>query len=458
MKHYSFARKRRQVKFLAKQIRKGIHASGGQWTNKLKRLFVKVKNILDASPQLISRRGFRKVLGTAVFLFGLGISPAARAQNFAFPESTPFGLDTIHDYAFPTLVDLDADGDLDLFVGQYGDKNVYSNYQSNFLAFENTGTLETPVFGKPIANPSGTMIPLENYFSMPAFADLDADGDQDLLSGSYYGAFYFYENIGTASVSEFSNLRVNPFSLDSVVYFSSPVFADLDADGDFDLIAGTAYFNEVADKQYGKIMFFQNIGTSNAPTFATPVANPFGLVLTNGFNIPSLGDLDEDGDLDIISGVADGNVVYFENTGSPTAPQFASPVTNPFGFVSDSEANVLIPELFDIDNDGDLDIFALDGYGVGKFYENSANNPVGLKEITPAFDLDVFPNPVQDKLVIRTAEEIDQIEVFDLLGRRLEVFQAIGNTIVLADFQSGIYTLRVRYKNGNFMLTKIQKI
>ncbi len=458
MKNYSFARKRRQVKFLAKQIRKGLLVSGGQWTNKLKRLSEKMKDILKIAPQVISNRGLRKALGAAAVLFGLGMSTPAAAQNFALPESLPFGLDTINYYAFPAFVDLDADGDLDLFAGQYGEEGAYSVYESNFLFFENTSTASNPVLSAPIANPFGSRVTVDNYISMPTFADLDGDGDQDLMGGANYGEFYYYENIGTASNPAFDNPQVNPFGLDSVSSYSFPELVDLDGDGDYDLLAGEILYNELTEVRYGNFVFFQNIGTPNAPSFATPVTNPFGLSATLNFNIPSAGDVDGDGDLDVVVGEYYGNIKYFENTGSVTGPQFATPLMNPFGIVVDTAENVFIPELADIDLDGDIDLFAFEGYGIGKFFENTAKNPVSVKELAPAFKLEVFPNPVQNELVIRTEEEIDQVEVIDLLGRTLDILQPAGNAIALGHLHSGIYTLRVRDKKGNFVVRKIQKL
>ncbi len=462
MKNYYFARKRRQIKFLAKQIRKGLLASGGQWTNKLKRLSGKLKNVWKSLPQIISNRGLRKALGAAAILLGIGMSTPASAQDFALPDDLPFGLRVIRENAFPTFVDLDADGDLDLFAGQYGDIGLYSDYESNFLFFENTTTEYNPVLGipsgTPLVNPFGSMITIGNYVGMPTFADLDGDGDQDLMGGARNGEFYYFENTGTATNPSFDAPLVNPFGLDSVSYLSVPELVDLDADGDFDLLVGETFYDEVAGMRYGDFSFFENIGTTTAPSFATPITNPFGLEPADNINIPSVGDVDGDGDLDIMTGELDGNLAYFENTGTAMAPAFAAPVKNPFGIVVGSDSKLSLPDLSDLDNDGDMDLFIFDEYGIAHFYENTVLNPVSVKEVAPDFELDVFPNPVQDKLVIRTAEEIKQVEVIDLLGRRLDVFHPVGNTIILEHFNSGVYTLRVMDKNGKFVMRKIQKL
>ncbi len=457
MKFYNYARKRRQLKFLAKQLRKQLAASEGVLTRQAEILVAKMKKILLRKKPIISRVAFRKALGAAAVLFGLGMSTPATAQNFALPVAFPFGLDSISDYALPAFVDLDADGDLDLFAGQYGDSGVYSNYESNFLFFENTGTLGTPALEAPVVNPFGTMVNYGNEVSMPTFADLDGDGDQDLLAGSNYGDFLYFENTGTATAPQFAASESNPFGLDSVYYLSFPELVDLDGDGDFDLLAGESFYNPVTEENYGNLVFFENVGTPTAPSFAAPMTNPFGLNYVYSLAVPAAGDLDGDGDIDVLVGEYYSGLIYFENTGSATSPQFAAPETNPFGIVVAPETYLSILDLSDLDNDGDLDIFLFDDYGVGQFYENTVKNPVSVKEVAPAFELDVFPNPVQDQLFLNTSETIQQVEVIDLLGRTIDVVQPSKNAIALAHLHPGMYTLRVMDKNGNFVLRKIQK-
>lgn len=69
------------------------------------------------------------------------------------------------------------------------------------------------------------------------------------------------------------------------------------------------------------------------PLFLDP-SRPYGLSL-NGDRAarPAFADLDDDGDLDALAGSAGGTFLYFENTGTASAPGFAAGATNPFGLV-----------------------------------------------------------------------------------------------------------------------------
>ena len=56
---------------------------------------------------------------------------------FNYVAANPFGLSDVGSEASPTLVDIDGDGDLDAFTG---------NYDGNTLFFKNTGTVNSPSF------------------------------------------------------------------------------------------------------------------------------------------------------------------------------------------------------------------------------------------------------------------------------------------------------------------------
>ena len=91
------------------------------------------------------------------------------------------------------MVDIDADGDLDLFVGE-------SNRETPIAFIRNDGSN---------SDPSWVMMD-ENYFDLdvnfvaPAFCDIDGDGDQDFFYGDWGGNIGYYRNDGNASSPNFT--------------------------------------------------------------------------------------------------------------------------------------------------------------------------------------------------------------------------------------------------------------
>ncbi len=104
----------------------------------------------------------------------------------------------------------------------------------------------------------------------PATADLDLDGDQDLVVGDASGNLSYFENAGIAIAPNFVERTgaSSPLSSISVASQAAPAFADLDGDGDQDLIVGDGT---------GKLRYFRNDGTPVAAGFVeqTGTGNPF---------------------------------------------------------------------------------------------------------------------------------------------------------------------------------------
>ena len=86
---------------------------------------------------------------------------------------------------------------------------------------------------------------------------------------------------------------------------------------------------------------------------------------------PTLFDIDNDGDADLFIGEEDGTVNYYENTGSATNPIYTERTgsSNPFDGVDVGDRSTVA--FVDIDNDGDRDCFIGEQTGVFNFYENT---------------------------------------------------------------------------------------
>ena len=217
--------------------------------------------------------------------------------------------------------------------------------------------------------------------------DLDGDGDLDLVTGSPNGAFHYFENTGAATAPAFTKRSgaTNPLDSVNVGNYNSPALIDLDGDGDLDLIAGS---------DRGTIAYFENTGTSANPVFTerSGALNPLDSVNVGTFSSPALADFDDDGDPDLIVGNEDGNIAYFENTGTATTASFTqrTSTNNPLDSVDVGISSS--PELTDLDGDGDVDLVVWGWYGAITYFENTgaATAPVFTEFTGADMPLDII--------------------------------------------------------------------
>ncbi len=273
-------------------------------------------------------------------------------ENTGTPQSPAFFNDVrlaTSTAAKPTFADIDGDGDLDAFVGNgYGSVNLQRN----------TGTSESPAFAPKSVNPFGLVDVGDR--SAPAFADLDADGDLDLIVGNAKGLITFFPNTGVATSPAFGPASVGAFGLDGVDYRATPALVDIDGDGDFDVFVGEIYASA--------LYFFENTGTAQNPGFVKR-SGSFGLTNVGNDAAPTFVDIDRDGDLDAFVGEHYGTTVFFENTGTSQSPAF---VKRPDSFGLTDVSAFAAPTFVDIDDDGDFDAFVGDAHGTTFFFENQS--------------------------------------------------------------------------------------
>ncbi len=455
MKQNHYARKKRQFQRLSEQIDR--LRQNGKWdslnTSVRSRLTRKVKELYKAIYGYFSRSEWKRAMATVGFvLFGV---TAVQAQNFLPPVQNPFGLilGTNDEEVIPTLVDLDQDGDLDVFGYDYS--------YARPVFYENTGSASSPAFGTRQVNPFGLS---GTYSAWRAVADLDNDGDMDVLGTlgyiDYYGIetlFYYHENIGTANAPAYAPAQIDPFGLDGSDVLLLGELADMDADGDFD------YLGLGVDYSFLSLAFYylENTGTASNPIFATPTANPFNLSASPlGYNsVSAVGDLDQDGDIDVLCTTISDTLSnqatfhYYENTGSPTSPVFAASQTNPFGL---SPAILFaFPTIGDMDADGDMDLITLEYDQINSsasfyFYENTDSTSALVEQELRA---NIYPTLFVQEVHVEFGKTTSgQARVYDLTGRCLHN-QAFSSTdqirLDLAGLTAGSYLLELQTTSGS---------
>jgi FG-GAP-like repeat len=273
-------------------------------------------------------------------------------------------------------------------------------------------------------------------FSTPSMGDIDGDGDFDLVSGEEFGGFVYIENTGnntTPTYIQQSGLD-NPLDGLTIGAKNAPALIDIDNDGDLDVVVG---------QEDGTLSLIENSGDVNTPTFAVAGVNPLVGEDNGSRSAPTLGDLDDDGDFDLVVGDLAGTLFYYENTGTAGAAVFTlvSGVTSPVDGIDVGDHSK--PALNDIDNDGDLDLVVGEDTGVFFYYENTgtagaavfsavvgASNPfngfdAGDKS-APAFaDLDNATGV--DMVSGNTAGDFYYYENADPLPVELTSFSAVSN-------------------------------
>ncbi len=235
-------------------------------------------------------------------------------NNEIISEDVFNGEVSLGDDAYARFVDVDDDGDLDVFTSSW------KAGEGDGVFFENTGTPEAPVFLRRNDDVNDVMA---NYYST-------------LPSG-----FYDYFD----SMFEYPFPDVNT----PVTRYDYPVIFDFDSDGDLDLLMGR--------QLPSRLSYFEQSNIDGE----TQYFNPYPLVPLDNQDAVWVTDYDTDGDMDLLVYQGQSNILYFERN-NKLRNHYEDPITitnfpvwqNP-GFCGMPNAYSISRsgEVFaDLDNDG----------------------------------------------------------------------------------------------------------
>lgn len=241
-------------------------------------------------------------------------------------------------------------------------------------------------------NDNGTIADIVS-FPVAYYVDIDQDGARDIigspsvvLNGSDVAVMWYYRNTGTEAAPNFvfqDDRKLVRDMIDLGTSANVTVF-DENADGRPDLIIGNNDEFTPDNSLDSRLRLFRNVTpTGGAIAFELIDEDYLGMSAfqsTGWAFAPTFGDLDDDGDLDVVIGNRDGKLFYGENTAGPGNPAMFSQLV--FGWQDLDAGQFSKPFLADLDRDGKTDLLVGGFDGRIRFYRN-----IGTAT-APAFNAD----------------------------------------------------------------------
>lgn len=356
--------------------------------------------------------------------------------------------------AIPVFFDADGDGKQDLLVSTLYRYNASMQRESGIKRYTNTGTNSAPEF--TFAERDYLNFPSANLGLriVPTFGDLDGDGDQDLVIGKADGKLAYYENSANVNspatfTASISDLKDNNGQTITAGTFAFPQLFDLNKDGKLDLIIG---------RKTGRIMYYENIGTSTIPSFkliSTNLGNvDISIVSPEGYAAPHF--FRHNDTTHLFVGAFDGKLHYYKNIDNRLADG------NSFDLVSNKFMGIDVEGyssfwVNDINQDGNLNLFVGGDLGGIMHFEHDPNLVLQTNTILKDETIiNIYPNPNTGKFKIDVSEgNISewQIVIYDNAGREIN-FEISENSVQLREQQTGWYFLKMIEKISGRTLYK----
>lgn len=292
-------------------------------------------------------------------------------QAVPFPAEAPIAMLT-----FPSVYyeDVDFDGVPDMLASPnlFTREFLQTNFQESLWFYKNTGSSQLPAFTFQSRNfLQGEMIDVGDN-AVPAFADADDDGDLELFIGTFINgissSIYLYENTGTRSEPAFHLITDDYLSLSFSGFTNiKPQFFDMNGDGRTDLV-----FTASNPFGVGTNLYYIPNTANNGLNFSGQSIISLDFFIFSGENI-TVSRINNDMLPDLLVGRVNGAVEYWQNTGTPSSPSFTLSDPSYLGL----DASVLRQNpaiaIGDLDADGNADLILGDQTGVLNVVSNFKN-------------------------------------------------------------------------------------
>lgn len=412
-----------------------------------------VKDLLVSpfDPSLTKGENFKSV--SLYHNAGTNLQPDYQLASKSFMQDQMLDLGS---GAYPVFFDYNGDGLMDLLVGNYGysdscvllpDKSLQCYFTSKIALLLNEGTHTKPQFRLADRN-IAHLDTLQMQSLIPSVADMDGDGDMDMVCGNLKGKLVYCENKSLpGQPADFKMVDPAWHGID-IGDFSATQLFDVNEDGLTDLVCGN---------KKGTLSFYKNTGTKQVAQF-TLVSDFFGGVnvsnpqlSNNGYSVPCFYK-DKQGDLKLFSGSEFGDIFVYDQIKNNLEGNFRLAGTLP-GIKEGWRSGVAIGNL----NNDTLTDMLVGNYsgGLGLFF-GKPDKIFGIWEHSNRTfsSLRITPNPATNEVSIDIESDLlikpESLAIQSLEGKIVRKFSQVNFPMMIdvSCLQNGIYLVFVQTNKG----------